>query len=63
MKCQHLFYGKNTKNILICAPNEDSEDSDQPVHSNSLISFRCPHEETLHSWLSKIHPVMHACAG
>ena len=29
---------------MICAP---SEDSDQPGHPPSLISLRCPHEETL----------------
>ena len=26
----------------------------QPLHLRSLISLRCPHEETLHSWLSKL---------
>ena len=29
---------------MTCAPNEDS---DQPGHQPSLISLRCPHEETL----------------
>ena len=31
------------KTNLACAP---SEDSDQPGHSPSLISLRCPHEES-----------------
>ena len=51
----------------------------QPVHSNSLISLftgrifdsqnlRCPHEEVLHPWLSKMYSVkilirLHECAG
>ena len=29
-----------------------SEDSDQPGHLPSLISPRCPHDETLGPWLS-----------
>ena len=33
--------------LLTCAQNEDSN---QPLHS--LISLLCPHEETLHPWLS-----------
>ena len=37
--------------LLTCAPNEDSN---QPVHPRSLISLRCPHEETLHPWLFKM---------
>ena len=39
--------------LQICAPNEES---DQHAHSRSLISPRCPHEETLHPWLSKKAP-------
>ena len=35
-------HGKTNK--MICAP---SEDSDQPGHLPSLLSLRCPHEETL----------------
>ena len=31
-------------NEMACAP---SKDSDQPVHPPSLISLRCPHEESL----------------
>ena len=31
-------------NKMACAPNEDS---DQPGHQPSLISLRCPHEESL----------------
>ena len=31
-------------NKIACAP---SEDSDQPGHPPSLISLRCPHEESL----------------
>ena len=31
-------------NKMACALNEDS---DQPVHPPSLISLRCPHEESL----------------
>ena len=34
-----------------------NEDSNQRAHPRSLISLRCPHEETLHSWLSKMRPV------
>ena len=33
-----------TKPTSDCAP---SEDSDQPGHPPSLISLRCPHEESL----------------
>ena len=40
--------------LLTCAPNEDSN---QPAHPRSLISLRCPDEETLHPLLSKIRPV------
>ena len=36
--------------LLKCASNEDSN---QPVHPQSHQSLRCPHEETLHPWLSK----------
>ena len=35
-------------NKITCAP---SEDSDQPRYPPSLISLRCPHEETLGPWL------------
>ena len=31
-------------NKMACAPREDS---DQPGHPPSLISLRCPHEESL----------------
>ena len=31
--------------------------SNQPSHHCSLISLRCPHEDTLHPWISKMHPV------
>ena len=34
------------ENLLACAPNP-----------RSLFSLHCPHEETLHSWLSKMCPV------
>ena len=37
---------------MICAPREDS---DQPGHKPSLISLRCPHEETLGPQLSIEH--------
>ena len=37
--------------LLICVVNKDSN---QSVHGRSLISFRCPHEETLRLWLSKL---------
>ena len=33
---------------------ESKEDSDQSAHPYNLINLRCPHEETLHPWLSKI---------
>ena len=33
---------------MACAP---SEDSDQPGHPPSLISPRCPHEESVGPWL------------
>ena len=33
-----------------------NNDSNQPVHPHSLISLLCPHEETLHPWLSKNAP-------
>ena len=36
----------NKTNEVACAP---SEDSDQPGHPPSLISLRCPHEESLGS--------------
>ena len=36
--------------LLICAPNEDSN---QPAHPRSLLCPRCPHEEILHPCLSK----------
>ena len=35
-------HGKTNK--MACVP---SEDSDQPGHLPSLISLRCPHEESL----------------
>ena len=35
-----------------------NKDSDQPAHPYSLINnLRCPHEETLHPWLSEMRPV------
>ena len=39
--------------LLICAPKDDSN---QPAHQCSLISLRCPNEETLHS-LYEITPI------
>ena len=50
---------------MTCAPNEDSN---QPAHPRSLISLRWPHEETMHPWLSKMHPVkilirLYECTG
>ena len=66
----YLFFHFNVlwhmcRQLLICAPNDDSN---QPAHSRSLISLRCPHEETLHPWLSKMRPVktlirLRECAG
>ena len=43
-------------------------DSNQPAHSRSLTSLRCPHDETLHTWLSQMRPVkirirLRECAG
>ena len=32
-------------NKMVCVPS--GEDSDQPGHPPSLISLRCPHEESL----------------
>ena len=41
----HIFRPPHDKtNKMVCAP---SEDSDQPGHPPSLISLRCPHEESL----------------
>ena len=40
--------------LLISAPNEDSN---QPAQPRGPISFRCPHEDILHPWLSKMCPV------
>ena len=37
-----------------CAPNEDLN---QPAQPHSLISLRCPRDETMHPWLSKMCPV------
>ena len=50
---------------LTCGPNGDAN---QPAHPRSLVSLRCPHEETLHPWLSKMRPVkilirLRECAG
>ena len=36
---------------------ESNEDSNQPARSCSFISLRCPHQETVHPWLSKMRPV------
>ena len=41
--CTHELPHDKTNKMAI-AP---SEDTDQPVHPLSLISLRCPHEETL----------------
>ena len=51
--------------FLTCTPNEDFN---QPAHSHSLIGVFSLHEETLHPWLSKMHPVKilirrRECAG
>ena len=44
---------REKKYLLTCAPNEDSKSArDQPD-----LGLRCPHEETLHPWLSKMRPV------
>ena len=40
----YVFAPKHDKNSKI--PCASSEDSDQPWHPPSLISLRCPHEET-----------------
>ena len=50
--------------LITCTPNEDPN---QSAHLRSLNSLRCPHEETLHPWLSKMRPVkilirLHECA-
>ena len=55
-----MFYDKasfepphDKTNKMACAPSEDSDQpghhaqSDQPGHLPSLISLRCPHEESL----------------
>ena len=42
------------ENLLTCAHNEDSN---QPVHPHSLISLCCPHEENLHTRLSRMYSV------
>ena len=33
------------------------EDSNQPAHQPNQISFHCLHDETLHPWLFKMHPL------
>ena len=38
-------------------PSGMCEDSNQPPQSRTLMSLRCPHEESLHPWLSKKRPV------
>ena len=40
--------------ILTCAPNEDSN---QPAHPRSHQSPRCPYDETMYRWLSKMRTV------
>ena len=42
---EHTIYepAHDKTNKMTCAP---SEDSDQPAYPPSLISLRCPHEET-----------------
>ena len=45
MKTINIFEPPHDKtNKMACAP---SSDSDQPGHLPSLISLRCPHEESL----------------
>ena len=41
--------------FLTYVPNEDSN---QPAHPCSLFRVCCPHEEILHSWLSKMRAVI-----
>ena len=66
MSQRGIFEPQREKTYLwTCAPKEDS---DQPANTRSLISLCCPHEETLHPWLSKIRPVkvlirLRECAG
>ena len=62
MTCESLYNCLGiTKFILMYEPPHDktykmactpSEDSDQPGHPPSLISLRCPHEESLGLQLS-----------
>ena len=51
---QWLELPHDNTNKITCA---DSEDSDQPGHQPSLISLRCPHEETLGPQLPIEHTV------
>ena len=51
--------------LLTCVFNKHST---EPAHLHNLISHHCPHEETLHPWLSKMRPVkilirLRECAG
>ena len=53
-QCLHVLSEKNIfepphdkTNRMACAPREDSDQPGHPRHSTRLISFRCPHEETL----------------
>ena len=46
--CLQINEPKRTEMYLLTgAPIEDS---DQPAHPRSLISLRCPHDDTLHPW-------------
>ena len=45
-------------NKMACA---SSKDSDQPVHLPSLISLRCPHEESLGSYMVVEHVTNDVC--
>ena len=57
----HLFQIQNCYSflgtILFEPQRVSSKDSDQPVHPCSLFRVCCPHEETLHPWLSQMLPV------
>ena len=54
----HKYMGRNVRKRTFCAPHGDSY---QPVHT--LISLRCPYEDTLHPWLFKMRPVKILVSG
>ena len=60
MILQKTFEPQLAKTYLLISASND--DSNMPAHPSSLVSLCCPHEETLHPSLSKIHTVVN-CAN